>query len=465
MNNEIYITLKVQPKSYQFTFEDMLNGMTPAKLAAIESDTHNTYDTMTRIYKRVPEKLMDTVDFNSMFDALRDFVNKNSHYLDTPLVENYETFYLEKKGKGLNALMKKIYMCRRPQNAQRYDSRELYCSVIEKLSPLRDNHPTKEHASIEATQLQSLVDYLNQYFIVTVDDIKGFIKSSFRRIDAPKGKFKDTLNNLKDLLEYNFFGNYHTNAYAYIKGRSTFECLKKHQKNCSRWFLKLDFSNFFTNTTPDFVKKQLKMIFPFSEIYKTPQGEEYLDKALSLCFLNEGLPQGTQVSPLLTNIIMIPIDHAISKAMREHVPHICYTRYADDIMLSSDLSFKWTEVQQQLMDILTSFEAPFSLNTSKTRYGSSAGRNWNLGLMLNKDNEITVGSEKKHILKATIHQFIQDYLKGNIWDLSDTQVLAGQLSYYRMIEKDNIDRIVQRYTEKFGISVDDVIKKILKNEI
>ncbi len=465
MNNEIYITLKIQPKTYQFTFEDMLNGMTPAKLASIENDTHNTYDTKTRPYKKVPERLMNAVDFDGMFDALKKFVRESSPYFETPLVENYKTFYLEKSGKGLNALMKGIYKCSRPQNAQYYDPKELYHTVVEKLSPLRENHPTSKHSDIESTQLQSLVEYLSQFFIITFDDLKGFIKSNFRRIDAPRDEFKDVLDKLKHLLEYNFFGNYHTNAYAYIKGRSTLDCIRKHQKNNSRWFLKLDFSNFFTNTTPEFVKKQLKMIFPFSEIYKRPEGEEYLDKALSLCFLNGGLPQGTPVSPLLTNIIMIPIDHEITKRMREHTPHLCYTRYADDILLSSDLSFKWSEVQQQLIDILNSFEAPFTLNTSKTRYGSSAGRNWNLGVMLNKDNEITIGSEKKHILKATIHQFIKDYQEGNVWDLSDTQVFAGQLSYYRMVEKNNIDKIVQKYTDKFGISVDDIIKKILKNEI
>ena len=40
---------------------------------------------------------------------------------------------------------------------------------------------------------------------------------------------------------------------------------------------------------------------------------------------------------------MIPFDHAVAKEMREHSPHICYTRYADDILLSSDLAFENSE--------------------------------------------------------------------------------------------------------------------------
>lgn len=461
--NEIYITLKVQPKTYQFTFEDMLNGMTPEKLKAIENDSRNTYDTKTRLCKKVPERLMDAVDFTDMFNSLRTFINRSSYYFTTPRDTNYKTFYLEKSGKGFNTFMKNIYKCPKIQGVS--FPKDLYHIVAEKLSPLRNNHPTSNHQEIESEQLNSLVEYLSQFITVSVDDIKGFIKNAFRRIDAPNDDFKRVLDELKNILEYKFFGNYHTNAYAYIKGRSTLDSIKKHQRNKSRWFLKLDFSNFFTNTTPEFVKKQLQMIFPFSEVYKMYGGEELLDQALSLCFLNGGLPQGTPISPLLTNIIMIPIDHMITKAMKEHVPHICYTRYADDILLSSDLSFKWTEVQQQLIDILNTFNAPFTLNTSKTRYGSSAGRNWNLGVMLNKDNEITIGSEKKRLLKATIHQFITDYQNGNPWDISEVQVFAGQLSYYRMVEKESIDKIVQKYSEKFGVIIDDIIKKILKNEI
>lgn len=461
--DKIYVTLKVQPKAYQVTFEDMLNGITPSKLEPIEKDTR---DTKTKTYKRTPDRLLEVVDFNDMVLTLEEFNRKNAFYFNEPLVNNYETFYLEKSGKGFNALMKSIFKCSRPDNAPRYDSGDLYRRVADALSPLRGNHPTKDHKDIETTQLTNLTEYLSQFFVVSLDELKAFIKSAFRRIDAPKDNFKLVLNELKYILEYKFYGNYHTNAYAYIRGRSTLDAVKKHQKNKSRWFLKLDFSNFFTNTTPEFVKNQLKHIFPFNEVYKSgTRGEQALDTALSLCFLNGGLPQGTPVSPMLTNIIMIPIDHAISKAMREHTPHICYTRYADDILLSSDLSFKWTEVQQELIDILNDFNAPFSLNTSKTRYGSNAGRNWNLGVMLNKDNEITIGSEKKHVLKATIYQFMKDYQEGNAWSVSDTQVFAGQLSYYRMVEKDNIDKIVQKYSEKFNISPDDVIKKILRNEI
>ena len=94
---------------------------------------------------------------------------------------------------------------------------------------------------------------------------------------------------------------------------------------------------------------------------------------------NGRLPQGSPISPLITNIMMIPIDLEIAKWCREQKPHLVYTRYADDILISSEFNFKWHEVQLKLIEILKKFETPFSLNAEKTRYGSSAGRNWKSG--------------------------------------------------------------------------------------
>ena len=118
--------------------------------------------------------------------------------------------------------------------------------------------------------------------------------------------------------------------FAYVKGRSTIDAVKRHQRNKSRWFLKLDFHDFFGSSKPEFIIAQLETIFPFNEIVARPNGREALVKALSICYLNNGLPQGTPISPTLTNLFMIPIDHYIAKTAREMTPHLVYTRYAED---------------------------------------------------------------------------------------------------------------------------------------
>lgn len=284
----------------------------------------------------------------------------------------------------------------------------------------------------------------------------------WRQIDAPNDELKTALTHLKSIFEHKIGAPYHTAAFAYVPGRCTLQCVQRHQANGSKWFAKFDFSKFFPSTTYDFVVKMFSDIYPYSEILSGAVSGPEFKKALSLCFLDGTLPQGTPMSPLITNIMMIPIDLEIARYCREHTPHLCYTRYADDIQISCEFTFKWAEVQKKIVDILAKFEAPFKLNGDKTRYGSFAGRNWNLGLMLNKDNEITVGYRRKKILKATLFSFMMSELKGERWELGQIQELLGNVNYCRQIEPEKTDDILNRMSDKFNQSVMETIKAAIR---
>lgn len=285
----------------------------------------------------------------------------------------------------------------------------------------------------------------------------------YRRIDAPNEALMAALRNLKTIFEDDFHALYHTSAFAYVRHRCTIDSIKRHQANESRWFGKFDLSNFFGNTTMDFVMKQFSMIYPFSEVMKVPQGRSALEKALELAFLNGGLPQGTPISPTITNIMMIPIDFALNKGFREfNGQKFVYTRYADDFLVSSRYDFNVRDVQKFIVDTLAEFGAPFHLNASKTRYGSSSGKNYNLGVVLNKDNQISVGYKKKRQFKAQLSSFVLDTQSGNYWDLESVQVLDGLRNYYRMVEKDVIDGIVASINEKYSVDIVNMIREQLR---
>lgn len=284
-----------------------------------------------------------------------------------------------------------------------------------------------------------------------------------RRIDAPKPELMNALRNLKTIFEEDFHALYHTSAFAYVKNRCTVDAVKRHQKNNSKWFGKLDLHDFFGSTTLDYVIKMFSMVFPFSEIVKFPNGEAELRKALDLAFLNGGLPQGTPLSPLITNVMMIPVDYKLANAFRDFdKQRFIYTRYADDFIISSKIDFDVHRVEKLVVDTLHEFGAPFTINESKTRYGSSAGRNWNLGVMLNKDNEITVGHKKKRQFQSMLYNYITDKRKSISWPREDVQTMQGLHSYYRMVEPETIDAIVKHTNEKMETDVLRLIKDDLR---
>ena len=306
---------------------------------------------------------------------------------------------------------------------------------------------TKKHENLFAAKREDL------YHTFYIPKHSG----GLRRIDEPNSELMSALRELKDLLAEN--GLYHTSAFAYIKGRSIINALQKHQRNESNWYLKTDFSNFFGSINLGFTMRMLKMIYPYSEL--SVVGFDYLTKALELGFLNDGLPQGTCLSPFLTNLIMIPIDFRIFNDLTER--RYVYTRYADDFIISCKQSFKFTEMVKYIDGVLEEFGAPFRIKPSKTRYGSRNGQNWNLGLMINNKNEITVGHQKKKQFKAMMNNFILDYKNDKQWDVEDVQAFAGLLSYYRMVEEDYFKYLIAHYNEKYKVNFEAMIKRALYN--
>lgn len=284
-----------------------------------------------------------------------------------------------------------------------------------------------------------------------------------RKIDAPEPELMDALRRLKTIFEEDFKALYHTSAFAYVKKRSTLDAVKRHQANESKWFGKYDLSNFFGSTTLEFIMKMFSMVFPFSEVVKYSRGEAALRTALELAILDGGLPQGTPISPLITNIMMIPVDYKLANGFRDfNRQRFVYTRYADDFLISSKFDFDFRAVEKYIVDTLASFDAPFTIKSAKTRYGSSAGSNWNLGVMLNKDNQITIGYKKKRQFQAMLNSFVLDTKNGVAWPLEDLQQLEGYRNYYRMVEGEAIDAIVKHLGEKYGVNIPKMIKEQMR---
>lgn len=280
----------------------------------------------------------------------------------------------------------------------------------------------------------------NEYETFSIPKHSG----GLRHISAPSTDLREVQNKIVELLQSQGKMLAHNAAYGFVKGRCTKDALVTHQHSNARWFLKIDIKDFFPSCNKAFLKKQLKQLYPFA--YLT---EETIDPLLDVCVYQGGLPQGSTASPLLTNLMMVPIDYKLTKALFNlNKSTYTYTRYADDILISSPYSFKYTDILSVIKEVFESEDAPFTIHPDKTRYGSFNGRNWNLGLMYNNNGDITVGYKRKRRVKSMLFNFFKDNTQGIQWSRLDTQVLLGEVAYINNIEgegKLNLANLESKY--------------------
>lgn len=285
-----------------------------------------------------------------------------------------------------------------------------------------------------------------------------------RRIDEPNPELKIYLRNLKMTFEDIYMFQAHDCAHAYVPERSAVTAMQVHQNNESRWFLKLDVKDFFPNHDKNFIMKQMRKVYPFGAMMKLPSSEEAIETWVKSALYRNKLPQGTPLSPLLTNITMLPIDHDIYQKLKGERNHYIYTRYADDLLISCKVKFDPDYIVRIIKQILKNHEAPFQLNETKTRFGSSNGRNWNMGIMLNKDNNLTIGHRSNQKLRAALFSFFKDNLtEENPWSIMKTQQFQGLIAWYKAIQPETTEHYIRKYETKFQANFTELCKRLLNS--
>lgn len=271
----------------------------------------------------------------------------------------------------------------------------------------------------------------------------------WRTINAPKEELKELQRAIKDFLE-DAGVNPHTAAYAYVKHRSAKDAVIRHQRTGHTCYLKLDFSDFFGSCNKETIMSSLMQIPFFARM--NPQ---VLNDMLHVAMLNNGLPQGTPLSPWLTNQIMLPYDFEIAKICNER--KITYTRYADDMLFSANNKTALHTAIVAVRRIIAN--SNLRINNNKTRISTIYGKNWNLGLMTNKDNEITVGWRNKERARATLYNFI---LNPNAVTSQQASEILGKWQYYRQIEPEYFDNMLRKYSTQAGYDIKAALIKRIK---
>lgn len=243
-------------------------------------------------------------------------------------------------------------------------------------------------------------------------------------------------------------------AFAYRKGVNIKDCLLPHVN--SKFFYKTDIENFFPSISSHLIKENIYQDISKLSYLDQEELSSYLDKILNLVTIDDKLPIGFPTSPFISNYIMRKYDISIKSFCINN--NLIYTRYSDDIIISSNKDIDKNYITNNIERIFKQESSPFCLNISKTKMFTKKNKIKILGLTIN-NNKISVDREIKNEIEIGIYFFTQDKLKFKDYfsdsERSAKRKLAGNISYAINVEPDYLNKLVKKY----GLST---IKEILK---
>lgn len=232
-----------------------------------------------------------------------------------------------------------------------------------------------------------------------------------RKICAPSEKLKSVQKIIKekilDCVEA------HESSTGYKRGASIVENAQVHVGK--RALLNLDIENFFSSISMP------RVIGLFASLGYTEDVAIMLGR---LCCFEHALPQGAPTSPSLANLICHKLDRRLKGlAFKSHMQ---YTRYCDDITLSSDenISGKFVEVVKEIIK-----DEGFSVNEDKTRVLSQRSCQIVTGLTVNQ--KVNLPREKRRLIRASFHRASQQTALTD----AEQKRLEGLASFMQMIEQ------------------------------
>lgn len=268
-----------------------------------------------------------------------------------------------------------------------------------------------------------------RYFVFSIKKATG----GYRQIAHPARPLKS----VQRWLNSRYLGSLpvHDAAMAYRKGLNIKANAERHRQY--RYTLRVDFRDFF----PSF---SLVHVVSFLINHKVRLQIDDNDAwfVARLACRHEALTIGAPTSPVLTNAMMYNFDEKIHDYASRN--NISYTRYADDLFLSTNvpnvLSIAYEVVKSECEKFAF---AELSINDKKTRFLSKKFRRQVTGLIVTPDGKISIGRSRKREVKALIHQFSIDNLAPD-----RLEYLKGLLSFISDVEPTFIASLTNKYGEE-----------------
>ena len=137
-----------------------------------------------------------------------------------------------------------------------------------------------------------------------------------------------------------------------------------------------------------------------------------------------------------------------------------YTRYADDIYISSRYDFDPRRLTRHINSVLEEFHATFRLNPEKNPIQFPGGRELHFRRKLNKDNNISIGYERKKAFRSWLNNYLSDRKESIPTPAEELYKLGGYISYYRSSNRSGWTRSWTATANGLGWTSTPVLRRI-----
>lgn len=240
-------------------------------------------------------------------------------------------------------------------------------------------------------------------------------------------------------------------SFAYKEGMNTLSCLKKHEGN--RFFCKVDIRHYFESIKYSIVSKDILMYFAFKVnsmflnryFVLSRTSKIYFDKVLFELFYHYSLPIGFSTSPKISDFYLFAVD----EEMRNR-KDVTYTRYADDILISSN-SKEILEMSIVYLKELLS-KKHLQINERKSIYRELNNANdsikfLGINLVKRENGKFSYTISKKYIVETS--KMIQKYIKSSTDNTLLTKII-GRVNYIKYISAESHIKLQKMVKSKMG---------------
>lgn len=216
---------------------------------------------------------------------------------------------------------------------------------------------------------------------------------------------------------------YHCNAETIIKLDIEDFFHSFEERDIYNLFLKLGYNKFVSFQLARLCIKVDVAEFRKYSNYKASKEKTYIYPQLPFGY--SYLPQGAPTSPILTNLLMSDVDRKIDYISKKHDCN--YTRYSDDIVLSSKTRKSREESISILNLVKDILSKKFILNSKKVKIINKGQRMIVTGLLVNNEHPQLL-KEYKNNLRLQIH-----YISQNGYAEQANRMKCDPVSYYNHI--------------------------------